>query len=186
MTNAASSSQESQFREIYGRALKEHLKRRWSENFLREVRPKIRVDLQYNAMSMTWYASCLIGGPGEYCYKNQMRIEEGVVEGDGHLNQHHEWMQYHSENMMRLAETGIFLKWFERKLDPNYRRGFNDIHGLIDEVSLIPSDPHSKMVDESWLAVVKFNEPFGKYRQTMRNIAEDPKAFLAMMAMVKK
>lgn len=161
------------------------LKRRWSEHLLREARPFINVDMQFDNANLAWVATCTVGGPGEFAYKSQVRINDGASE-NGLANQHPEWMRYHAETMVRLADTGVFLKWFERTLPAEQRAFFNKLYNEIKCVNLVPSDPHHNQVDDTYLACLVFNGCRGTFRETVGNIRRDPQAFLAMLTMVQR
>lgn len=173
------------FGQYYKQTIDKAIERKWSPHLLREIRPHIVVDVEYHQQSFCWYATCEVGAIGEHVYKSRMRIEEGVMQQGG-IARHPEWMHYHSDQMVHMAETGIFLKWFERQLDPERRRQFHKLYPNVKTVQLIPVDPSQDMIDDGWLAVVVLVDPFGTYRETIRHIREDPHVFLATLTMLQK
>lgn len=170
------------FKQFATQAVDEGLKRRWSPPLLREARPHITVSMKYDDTRFAHLAECIVGGLGEHQYVTASFIDGGV-DRDGQPNRHPEWMQYHAENMVRMAETGVFFKWFERTLPAEHREQFKKMYQNV-RVQLVPSDPMHNQIDDSWLAVLTTDS--GQWRETIGNIRRDPLLMYAVLTMVQK
>lgn len=150
---------------------------------MQEARPNIQVDMSYDDTRFAHRCKCIVGGIGEYQYVTEVFLDGGI-DGNGQANQHPDWMRYHAEKMVRMAEAGVFMRWVERTLPAEHRRAFTKMYGAIKNVQLIPADGHSDQVDESWLAVLTSDA--GQWRETIREIKRDPLVLYAVLTMINK
>lgn len=184
MENDVLSNNQTTYLKQFAKAEVDHgLKQRWSDHLLREARPHIVVDMKYDEKRFAHLASVTIGGIGEHQYVCQSYLDGGITDS-GQPNQHPEWMRYHAENMVRMAETGVFFKWFERILPAEHRKAFEKMYTAIKNVQMIPGDSRASQIDESWLAVM--HTVSGPYRETLGNIRRDPLVLYAMLTMLQQ
>lgn len=159
--------------------INDELRRRWSAPLLREARPNVSVSMTYDETKFAHRCKCVVGGIGEYQY-----VTELFIDGNPNVTQHPEWLRYHSEKIVRLAETGVFFRWIEMTLPAEHRRAFNDMYQLVSQVQLLPSDPSITQIDDSWLAVLTTRS--GQWRETIKEIKRDPMLLYAVLTMLKK
>lgn len=158
-------------------SIMDHLFHRYARSWLGES-PMVEVEVQRRIENFTWVIHLIIDKHWHF----SVNIDESAMMSTDVWD---EWGQYQMQNIQRMVDTAIFMRWFATLLDRDGKVMLTEkCVPLVEQVMYVP--PRGcleQRVDNRFLACIKLKS--GQvHRETLDNIKRDPDTLLAMLLMM--